>query len=123
MKKSYNFLSKLPFIRLDNNEVKVIKEAIKICDEGRKLALEKSNEYELFEKQERDFSWARMYLDSVLAKSRIYYYKKRLRGIENFSRYMRIVKGLETREDYIISKRLWERSLSNNKKQRNKLRR
>jgi len=98
MRKSYNFLSRLPFIKLNNNEVKIIKEAMKICDEGDKFAY-KICKGEEFHEQRRSFRQAKMYLYFVLSESRIYYYKKREKAIENWSNYMRKVHKPGKRED------------------------
>ncbi|GAH42975.1 unnamed protein product [marine sediment metagenome] len=78
MKKSYNFLSGCPFIKLDNNEVKIIRDAIKICDEGDKFYRKTFEcEEEYFGKQQRYFSRAKMYLSFVLSEGSLYYWKKR----------------------------------------------
>ncbi|MBA7587257.1 hypothetical protein ES708_29279 [subsurface metagenome] len=94
MKKSYNFLSGCPFIKLNNNEVKIIREALKICDEGAEFARKIYKDEEFIYEQWTDFRRAKMYLHFVLSRGRIYYYKKRERAIENFSKYMRTVKGI-----------------------------
>lgn len=88
MKKAYNIFSELPFIKLDNNEVKVIEEALEICNRGHEFAL---RFYREFEKQRRDFAWGKIYLNNILARGNYYYYKKRKKAIENYSKYMRTV--------------------------------
>lgn len=89
MKKSYNFLSGRPFIRLDNNEVKIIREAMRICDEGNTFArkIYKGCEGEEIYEQGSEFSMTKIYLCSILSKGRIYYYKKRKQYYENFSKW------------------------------------
>lgn len=100
MKKSYNSLKKRPFIELDNNEVKIIRKALKICDEGDKFARkiyeglncdEFYKQGDEFYEQGEDFRSAKMYLSFVLCGGSLYYWKKRKKGMENYSRYMRTV--------------------------------
>jgi len=94
MKKAYNLFSELPFIKLDNNEVRVIEEALKICDRGFEFAL-KFCEVKEFEEQRRDFAWGRINLNNILARGNYHYYKKRKQYYENYSKYMRTVHGLK----------------------------
>ncbi|MBA7582307.1 hypothetical protein ES708_24235 [subsurface metagenome] len=91
MKKAYNPYSKLPFIELDDNEVRVIEKALKICDGGDKFAYKICEEDE-FHEQRRDFRRAKMYLHFVLSRGNLHYYKERERARENWSKYMRSVR-------------------------------
>lgn len=88
MKKSYSSLAGRHFIRLDNNEVKTIRKAMKICDEGAEFYRKTFEcEEEYFGKQQRYFSRAKMYLSFVLSEGSLYYYKKRKKYMENFSKW------------------------------------
>jgi hypothetical protein len=97
MKKAIDFLSGDPFIKLNNDEVRTIKEAIKICHRGDKLApqflceTEEEGAREVIYKQWIYYRRAGMYLNFVLSKSRIYYIRKGKRDMENYSNYMRTV--------------------------------
>ncbi len=88
MKEAYNLFSELPVIELDENEVKVIEEAIEICKFGQKFALESCEELGGIR---QDFAMGKIYLDSILAKGNYCYYKKRKQAIESYSKYMRTV--------------------------------
>jgi len=91
MKEAYNLFSELPFIELDKNEVKVIEEAIEICDKGNKFTYKISKGEDFFVKQMLDFQRAKHCLNVVLAGGNYYYYKKRKQAIESYSKYMRSV--------------------------------
>jgi len=93
MKKAIDFLSGEPFIKLNSDEVRTIKEAIKICHRGDKLAPQFlcETESELIYKQWIYYGRAGMYLNFILSKSRIYYIRKGKRDMENYSNYMRTV--------------------------------
>ena len=93
MKKAIDFLSGEPFIKLNSDEVRTIKEAIKICHRGDKLAPQFfcETESELIYKQWMNYGRAGMYLNFILSKSRIYYRRKCYRGAKNYSNYMRTV--------------------------------
>lgn len=86
MKKSYNVFSKLPFIKLSDKEVKVIEEAIKICDKGDKFAWEVC-EGEEFENQRSDFAWAKIYLNNILVDGNLDYYQKKIKYLDNFEKW------------------------------------
>lgn len=88
MKKSYNVFLKLPFIKLSDKEVKVIEEAIKICDKGDKFAW-KVCEGEEFEKQRSDFAWGKIYLNNILEGGNLDHYQKKMKYLENYSKWVK----------------------------------
>lgn len=98
MKESYNPYSKLPsFIELDDNEVRVIEEALKICDRGFKFIQKICGEDE-FHRQWTDFRHGRSELKNILAGGNLHYYKERKRGMENWTKYMKGVHECWERE-------------------------
>lgn len=93
MKKSYNVFLKLPFIKLSDKEVKVIEEAIKICDRGNKFGLKlwwnksEEKEFEEIRKQRGDFQWGKIYLNNILEGGNLDHYQKKKKYLENFSKW------------------------------------
>lgn len=99
MKKTYNFPSGLACIELNKDEVKAIEKVIEICDVGNKLSLSSEwlwhvdyeDELKDVYEQGRNFSRVKMYLQFILNTGNLYYYKEKIRYMENWSKYMRSV--------------------------------
>jgi len=57
-------------IKLNLDDKKIIKDAIKVCEVGSKLSTKINNIEEIDDSQHNNFEWARIYLNDILEETK-----------------------------------------------------